>query len=389
MSEGKAPSSLLISRRRTGREGINPSPTILRRRLTRRNARSASCILVGFLLTAACTSIGPDTVPRDNIAYNDSLGTAWKRQMLLNMVKLRYGDTPVFVNVASLINQYSLEGQVSLNSPGWDRPSSVGPPVGGIAGRWADRPTITYTPVTGEQFTKSLLTPIQPMSLLSMVQSGWPVEFVFGTAVRSINGIANGTRAHLLHQDPDPEFGELLQALTQIQKSSSIDIRIDRRPDGEVAILVIRKGALGPVSEARRRVREILDVDAEVSEFRLEYGSIADRPDAVAMLTRSLLEIIGEYSFGVEVPPEHIEEGRCRPAPQFEGPWEPPSIRIHSGTDEPDDAFVTIRYRDLWFWIDDRDFPSKRRFSFMLLLTSLAETGASPSAPLITVGAGG
>ncbi len=57
--------------------------------------------------------------------------------------------------------------------------------------------------------------------------------------------------------------------------------------------------------------------------------------------------------------------------------------------DEPDDAFVTIRYRDLWFWIDDRDFASKRRFSFMLLLTSLAETGASPSAPLITVGAGG
>ena len=166
--------------------------------------------------------------------------------------------------------------------------------------------------MTGDQFTKSFLTPIQPMSLLSMVQSGWPVEFVFGTAVRSINGVANGTRAHLLHQDPDPEFGELLQALTQIQQSSSIDIRIDRRPDGEVAVLVIKKGDLGPVAEARRQVREILDLGAEVSEFRLEYGSI-----------------------------------------------------------------------------DDRDFASKRRFSFLLLLTSLAETGASPSAPLITVGAGG
>ena len=103
----------------------------------------ASCILVGVVLTAACTSIGPSTVTRDNAGYNDALGSAWKQQMLLNMVKLRYGDTPVFINVASLINQYSLEGQVSLNSPGWDRPSSVGPPVGGIAGRWADRPTIT------------------------------------------------------------------------------------------------------------------------------------------------------------------------------------------------------------------------------------------------------
>jgi hypothetical protein len=215
------------------------------------------------------------------------------------------------------------------------------------------------------------------------------VEFVFGVAVRSINGIANGTRAHLLQQEPDPSFGELLHSLTEIQRSSAIDIRIDRRPDGEVAVLVIKKGDLGPVAGARRRVREILDVGAEVTEFRLEYGAIADRPDAVAMLTRSLLEIIGEFSFGVDVPQQHLEQGRCRPAPRFEGEWKPPTMQIHSGSDQPNDAFVAVRYRDLWFWIDDTDYPSKRRFSFLLLLTSLAETGASPAAPLITVGTGG
>jgi hypothetical protein len=346
-------------------------------------------LVIGVVVLSACTSIGPQRLESDNTAYNDALGEAWKQQMLLNMVKLRYGDAPVFINVASLINQYSFEGQVSLNSPGWDRPNNVGPPVGGVAGRWADRPTITYTPVTGEHFTRSLLTPIQPMSLLSMVQSGWPVEFVFGVAVRSINGIANGTRAHLLQQEPDPRFGELLHSLSEIQRSSAIDIRIDRRPDGEVAVLVIKKGDLGPVAGARRRVREILDVGVEVTEFRLEYGAIADRPDAVAMLTRSLLEIIGEFSFGVEVPQQHLEQGRCRPAPRFEAEWEPPSVTIRSGGDAPGDAFVAVRYRDLWFWIDDTDFPSKRRFSFLLLLTSLAETGSSPAAPLITVGTGG
>ena len=136
-------------------------------------------------------------------------------------------------------------------------------------------------------------------------------------------------------------------------------------------------------------MREILDVGVEVTEFRLEYGAIADRPDAVAMLTRSLLEIIGEFSFGVEVPQQHLEQGRCRPAPHFESPWQPPTMQIHSGSDQPNDAFVAVRYRDLWFWIDETDFHSKRRFSFLLLLTSLAETGASPAAPLITVGTGG
>jgi hypothetical protein len=40
---------------------------------------------------------------------------------------------------------------------------------------------------------------------------------------------------------------------------------------------------------------------------------------------------------------------------------------------------------DHWFWIDNRDFRSKSIFSFLLLLTSLAETGVTPQAPVITV----
>jgi len=47
-----------------------------------------------------------------------------------------------------------------------------------------------------------------------------------------------------------------------------------------------------------------------------------------------------------------------------------------------------MRHRSILFGLVS-DFPSKRRFSFLLLLTSLAETGASPAAPLITVGTGG
>ena len=94
-------------------------------------------LVFGIVALSACTSIGPQRLERDNTAYNDALGETWKRQMLLNMVKLRYGDAPVFLNVASLINQYSLEGQISVNSPGWDQPNNVGPPIAGAAGRWA------------------------------------------------------------------------------------------------------------------------------------------------------------------------------------------------------------------------------------------------------------
>lgn len=262
-----------------------------------RIATSATLFAALVVLATACTSIGPRTLERDSFDYNDALGTTWEQQMLLNMVKLRYGDTPVFLEVASVINQYSREGQLSLNSPGWDRPNNVGPPFAGIGGRWSDRPTITYIPMSGEKFTRSLLSPIPPAALMSLIQSGWPAEFVFGMAVRTINGVANGTRAHILQQEPDPRFGELLAALTTIQKSSLIGIKIDRRPDGDVAVIVFNKGDLGPVEDARRTVREILDLDFETGEILLSYGAVSDSPTEIAMLTRSVLEIIGEFSF--------------------------------------------------------------------------------------------
>jgi hypothetical protein len=56
--------------------------------------------------------------------------------------------------------------------------------------------------------------------------------------------------------------------------------------------------------------------------------------------------------------------------------------------DKPEDAFVSVRYRDRWFWIDDRDFRSKRTFSFLMLLFSLTETGGKEGLPLVTIPTG-
>jgi hypothetical protein len=44
-----------------------------------------------------------------------------------------------------------------------------------------------------------------------------------------------------------------------------------------------------------------------------------------------------------------------------------------------------VRYRDRWFWIDDRDASSKRVFAFLMLMFSLTETGTAQSAPVLTV----
>ena len=61
---------------------------------------------------------------------------------------------------------------------------------------------------------------------------------------------------------------------------------------------------------------------------------------------------------------------------------------MHSTVEKPADAFVTIRYRDYWFWIDDRDLTSKGVFSFLMFLFTLTESGSGQVSPVVTVPAG-
>jgi hypothetical protein len=356
------------------------------------SARRPAAVLIAAAVAAAlttggCTSIGPGTIERDRPAYGRNLAESWKDQMLLNVVKLRYADVPVFLDVATVINQYSLEGQVGINSPGWDRPSNVGPPVGSVAGRWADRPTITYNPLTGDRFSRSLLSPIPPSAIMSLLQAGWPAEFVFTLAVRSINGVQNGSRTALFERERDPAFLRLTENLQLIQREVGIGIRVRKGADGEAVLVVIPRQLDGPVATAQREVTELLGLDGDSREFHLVYGADAQGGREVAMLTRSMLEILGEVSTFVEVPEAHVAEGRARAAAPLTGTELP--IRIHSGPSQPADSYAAVEYRDHWFWIDDTDFRSKRVFTFLMIMLSLAETGSAPGAPLLTVSAGG
>lgn len=358
--------------------------------MTRKNIHFFTLVLVVGLSFTGCAGIGPRTVSRDRSDYTAAISDSWKHQMLFNMVKIRYGDAPVFLDVSSVISQYQIAGQINLgttinNSP-WSTSQSLG-----AMGQYVDRPTITYTPILGDKFARSLMSPVPPAAILSLLQAGYPVDLVFRMLVQEINGIRNRFGGEARARSADPEFYTLLGKMGTIQSAGAIGLRVNKIDKQESALMVFRGKRDPAVDALSAEVREILGINPQATEFKVVYGAIPRDDKEITILTRSLLEVIVDLSADIEVPAAHVEEKRVGPS-HVEQPTGNekilPLIRIRSSSEVPRDAFVSVPYRNTYFWIDDRDLMSKKIFSFLMFVFTLVETGEKGTTPIVTVPTG-
>lgn len=183
-----------------------------------RFAVATSLIFAAAMLFTGCTHLGPKTVAVDRFDYSTAIADSWKQQTLLNIVKLRYMDLPVFVDVSSVVAGYSMQTGGSINGTLSSKNAIQGNyfAAGGQA-IYTDRPTITYTPMTGQKFLRGLMTPIEPKNIFFMLQSGYAADFILGLTVESLNGAHNRSATAGTVREADPEFVRVLQLLREVQ----------------------------------------------------------------------------------------------------------------------------------------------------------------------------
>jgi hypothetical protein len=358
--------------------------------------KTVACLLSGvvILLLVGCGSIGPGRVKQDRFDYTGAVADSWKTQMLLNLVKIRYEDTPVFLDVGQVVAGYSFQRNLSGFATGnvfnGSAPSNVPSAIFGLSGggSYNDSPTITYTPLSGERFARSMMMALPPSSIMNVIQAGFPVDMVFRLTVQSVNGVDN-RRIELQYVKPaNPEFYQLLQDLRRIQVSGDIGVRKNQVGNEEMLNLVIRPNIAAAVENSLFQVLTVLGLDPAAREFRIVYGAVPGNNKEIALVTRSIYQVLVDLSSSITVPESQVEERRVRPTPEADlGPQGPipPLIRIVSSVDRPANAFVAAPYRGYWFSIDDQDIRSKNLFSFIMFLFTFVETGSKEAAPVLTI----
>ena len=337
---------------------------------------------LALLTLAGCVSVSPTHVTTDRMDYGQVVAESWKQQTLINVVRLRYADAPVFLDVASIINSHTVGGNAGAQAA---LTSGSTPDAFGLSGSgvWSNTPTVTYQPLLGDRFTRSLLKPIPPASAFELLQGGWPADLVLHTVVGSINGLRNASAG----APSDPGFEELSEALTRIQRAGNIGIEVDSRKDGSGVLLVIRRpGAEAVPSDDGRRVRQLLGLAGDANQFEIVYGMFPRDNAHVAVLTRSMMEIMLHLGFGIDLPAADVASGRVLVGKRQAGDADSaPLVRIRSGAEAPPDTYAAVQYKGNWYWIDENDVASKRTFTFLMILFSLAETGQGVAAPVVTV----
>jgi hypothetical protein len=342
-----------------------------------------------LLASTGCHSIGPGTVTTDRFDYSSAIADSWKQQTLLNIVKLRYLDLPVFVDVSSVVAGYSLQTGISGGGTLSTEKAIQGNFLAASGqALYTDRPTITYTPLTGQKFLRGLITPIEPKNIFFMLQAGYAADFVLALTVESLNGVRNRSTAAGVVREADPEFIRALQLLHEAQVAGAYGMRVEENKDKtSTAVMFFRRDNLAPeMVDKLVEIRRLLKVPQDQQQFNIVYSPVAGGEGELGVGSRSMLQIMAAMASYTDVPEADLKAGRALPSLQSTnsaGKADPVKIKCSQG--KPADAYAAVHYRDHWFWVDDRDWRTKRALGAIMFLFTMTQDSGNEQLPLVTI----
>jgi hypothetical protein len=418
-----------------------------------RRIRSALALAGGLALFAGaggCT-FGPKMLEQTHSRYNQSIRHVYEEQLLENIIRCRYNESPFKLSVSSIAAQYELSGGgearpffVAPNSSNgiFKTFTSVLPDVT-VGG--ANRPTITLIP-SGSDAIRRFLTPIAPETLVYLGSTCWPISTVLRLYAERVNGVPNAPSASGPQRDFAPDFARFQRVAYLVQMAQDLNLAVlsaaDRptalgapiaaasvtsaaaveaakngleyQPsgDGRSWVLVRKERRLvlelnpGDLDHpVTRELMSLLNLQAGERTFEIVgSGDVADpikfpRPPSreLRITPRSTAQVFFYLANGIDVPDEHVTTGLVPLTLAPDGT----TFDMRSITDglfhvftcaerkPPPTAYVAVKYRGYWYYIDDTDQASKTTFALVLQLARIDLGAQEPTGgPFLTLPVG-
>ncbi|MDF7673750.1 hypothetical protein PT277_09010 [Acetobacteraceae bacterium ESL0709] len=369
-------------------------------------------VLGSFAALCGCIGVGPNRMQNDQLAYSRALGETQKREMLLNIVRRRYADPPTFLDTTQVIAGYSFSRSVTGGYYGYPASAVSNYLFGQGSMSLAENPTITYQPLTGQQYAENVIRPISPSVIMPLILGGMSIDTLLRLTAQSIDGLSN---VRGLGSGPfgggSVRFYLLLHDLRQLQIAGAMTVRIaseEMNPDdvpgrkkgreqpdsdrkakkAEHVYLVLSSTSDNGLLAVQAEVRRLLHLPPQTQEAEIVYGPYPKRPGQIAILTRSMLAMLTQLSYEMEVPDEDVKSGRTPPTIGQIGIETRPEVVIHSGKRAPEETYTSVYYKKRWYWIEETDFQSKEAFTMVQVINALAATSHGTGA-IVTIPTGG
>ncbi len=317
--------------------------------------RSLICYILAALILAGaaggCRQAGPSSLKASRSNYNIVIQQTSSEQLLLNLVRLRYRDTPYFMQVASVSTSFDFDASALVSS---SLPESKGKIYGFGAGiGYTERPTITYTPLQGDKFVTQMMSPLDLNTILLLYHSGWSIERIFRIALQSINNVRNAPGASGPTPAYAPEYKDFCDAaklLRQLQLQRVLYMGYATSEDPCEPSVEIRIAERASEWDEVKQLGDLLGLEHRQTHFRLTTTLGSGGKDCVAVVPRSLMGSLFYVSQSVEVPPEDEDLGRVTVTLDDQGnrfEWEEITgelMHIHSSKQQPGNIYVAVYY---------------------------------------------
>jgi hypothetical protein len=336
------------------------------------------------------------TGPAGRNAYNLMIQETNNEQMLLNLVRLRYGEFPFFLDVANVTSQFAETSKATglLPIPGVNQSN---PLLLGGEYNWQNVPTIQYAPLEGADFIRHMMKPIDLLHIQQLIFSGWDIDRVFRMTIQNIDELSNARNGPFADIPPKfRRFSRLCEILKYYQDIDELAIGVSKIVAEEGSQDMFKGESLEiSVPLNNPNTEELIYLLPEGKKFsgryRIDLKVAINQFNEIGILPRSILTMMYYLAFGVDIPQDQIAKGWVNQTLRLDGkPFDWQEVlkgimQVKVSKSKPKDSYVKIYYKGYWFYIDIADINSKRTFVLLLQLYNLQSIDAKVQPVSLTI----